>query len=493
VANECSNAFDQRCEIGAVIYRSGNGDGTFARGFFEYDSGGNRAISIAIADFNGDGKPDVVVANECVSSHACTSGGSLGVLLGNGDATFQPVVTYGSGGYHAEQVLVADVNGDGKSDLIVVNECATSCQTGVTGSVSVLLGNGDGTFQPAVAYGSGGFFAVSVAVGYLNRDRKLDLVVANLCADSVCSARSVGVLRGNGNGTFQPAGVFQTLEGDSAVAVADVNGDGNPDLVLAGSATSVLFGIGDGTFGTETPYDSGGVSARWVAVADLNGDGRPDIVAANRCVDNHPKCNAGSVGVLMNNNGPHSATATALGSNVNPAAVGQLVVYTATVTNQSGGQLTGTVAFAHGRTTTRMPLVNHQAMYTASYNGGAHAITATYSGDANNATSTSDALTEYVGHAPTQTILTTSGSPSQAGQPVTFIATIGWKYGTVPDGELVTFFDGVNVLGTDTTVSGAAKFNISSLIAKTHKIKATYAGDATFKTSSGLVTQVVEP
>jgi hypothetical protein len=138
-------------------------------------------------------------------------------------------------------------------------------------------------------------------------------------------------------------------------------------------------------------------------------------------------------------------------------------------------------------------LKGNQAVYQATYAGGGHhSITATYSGDADNTTSTSSTLTEYVGLAPTQTVLTTSGSPSHIGQPVTFTATVTWTYGTVPNGEMVTFFDGMTSIGTSTTASGVAKFTTSSLTVKTHTIKATYAGDANFKTSSGTVTQVVE-
>jgi hypothetical protein len=89
--------------------------------------------------------------------------------------------------------------------------------------------------------------------------------------------------------------------------------------------------------------------------------------------------------------------------------------------------------------------------------------------------------------------LTTSGSPSHVGQPATFTATVTWIYGTVPDGELVAFFNGTAMIGTGATASGVAKFTISSLTVGTHTIKATYAGDAKFKPSSGKVSQVVQP
>ena len=98
-----------------------------------YGSGGYGAESVEVGDLNGDGKPDLVVANQC-SDSACMNHGFVGVLLGKGDGTFQPVVTYDSGGYDAFSVAVADVNHDGKPDLVVANVCANSnCSTGGCG------------------------------------------------------------------------------------------------------------------------------------------------------------------------------------------------------------------------------------------------------------------------------------------------------------------------------------------------------------------------
>ena len=141
-----------------------------------YGSGGQYAYSVVVGDMNGDGKPDLVVANRCDATGNCANG-SVSVLLGNGDGTFQAAVSYGSGGQDATSLVVGDVNVDGKLDLVVANRCAD--HTCANGSVSVLLGNGDGTFQAAVSYGSGGQNAYSVAVGDVSGDSKPDLVVAN--------------------------------------------------------------------------------------------------------------------------------------------------------------------------------------------------------------------------------------------------------------------------------------------------------------------------
>ena len=216
-----------------------------------YGSGGYDAYSVVVADVNGDGKPDLLVANNCFSSSSCVNG-TVGVLLGNGDGTFQTAVTYGSGGYETLSLAVGDLNGDGKPDLVVANECASSTNC-VNGTVGVLLGNGDGTFQTAVTYGSGGYDTLSLAVGDVNGDGKPDLVVAN-CGYCGTGNDSVGVLLGNGDGTFQ----------------------------------------------TAVPYDSGGSTSRSVAVGDVNGDGKPDLVVANQCVISS-NCMNGLVGVLLGN------------------------------------------------------------------------------------------------------------------------------------------------------------------------------------------------
>jgi len=184
---------------------------------------------VAIGDLNGDGKPDLAVANE--------SGGSVSVLLGNGDGTFGAKSDYGAGSLPSS-VAIGDLNGDGKPDLAVANES--------DGTVSVLLGNGNGTFGAKSDYATGRN-PYSVAIGDLNGDGKPDLAVANFLPNTV------SVLLGNGDGTFGAKSGYGTGNGPFSVAIGDLNGDGKPDLAVANyisNTVSVLVNAG-GVLGIE--------------------------------------------------------------------------------------------------------------------------------------------------------------------------------------------------------------------------------------------------
>ena len=297
------------CANGNVAVLLGVGNGTFDTAV-PYTLGADGATSVAIADVSGDGIPDLLVAT------GSTAGGLVGVLTGKGDGTFNPEVTYGSGGVNPLALAVADVNGDGKPDVVVANQCADDTCT--SSNVGVLLGNGEGTFGTAATFGSGGLFSDGVAIDDLNRDGKLDIVVANSSSSSTVDDGNVGVLLGNGDGTFKTAVPYLSgAFGAASVAVADVNGDGKKDLVVAncsatvssctggGGTVGVLLGYGNGTFQTAVTYLSGGSTPFGVAVADVNGDGRPDIVAAN-CggASCGTAATAGTVGVLINQSTP---------------------------------------------------------------------------------------------------------------------------------------------------------------------------------------------
>jgi len=241
----------------------GNGSGTF-QSAVNYAAGTN-PVSVAVGDFNGDGKTDLVVADYGPSD---ISSDNVSVLLGNGNGTFQTAVNYAAGA-NPNYVAVGDFNGDGKSDLAVADANSNT--------VSILLGNGDGTFQTAVNYAVGSWPS-SVAVGDFNGDGKADLAVAD------ANSNTVSILLGNGDGTFQTAVNYAVGNGPVSVVVGDFNGDGKADLTVANvntnSAVSVLLGNGNGTFQPAVNYPAGNLPAS-VAVGDFNGDGRVDLAVAN--------------------------------------------------------------------------------------------------------------------------------------------------------------------------------------------------------------------
>jgi uncharacterized protein (UPF0548 family) len=259
----------------AISVLLGNGDGTF-KPAFNYASD-LAPQSVAVGDFNGDGKPDLAVANYGSSGPAFTNG-SVSLLMGNGDGTFQAAVNYAAG-LNPISVAVSDFNGDGKLDLVVANSGSTN--------TSVLLGNGDGTFRPAVSYGAE-TAPYSVASGDFNGDGKLDLVVANFGNPYSLTpiGGSISILLGNGDGTFQAAVNYAAGLGPQFVVVGDFNGDGKLDLAVANNgrhpsndtkgSVSVLLGNGDGTFQSAVNYNAGWAPA-FLAVADFNGDGKPDL------------------------------------------------------------------------------------------------------------------------------------------------------------------------------------------------------------------------
>jgi hypothetical protein len=245
---------------GSVSVLLGNGDGTF-RSQVSYPTSPG-ALAIAVGDLNRDGRPDVAVA---INGHV-----TLDVLLGNGDGTLQSAVHYGPGvGY---SVAIGDLNADGAPDLVAAT---------FDNNVSVFLNAGDGTFKPAATYSSYTTSSVatetdSAAIADFNGDGKPDLAVANW------GTSNVSVLLGNGDGTFRPQVAYATNGGPESVTAADMNDDGKLDIVVADGQNSpdvsVLLGNGDGTFQPQVFFGVGG-NTRSIAIGDFNGDHKPDLVA----------------------------------------------------------------------------------------------------------------------------------------------------------------------------------------------------------------------
>ena len=212
---------------------------------------------LAMADLNGDGRPDLVSLVD-----------TLSVLLNRGDGRFAPRRHYATGG--AASLAIRDLNGDGKSDLATANWNHT---------VSVLLNRGDGRFAPRRDYATGAGTG-ELAVADLNGDGKPDLVTAN------SDAGTISVLLNRGDGRFAPRSDYATGAdlGYATLRVADLNGDAEPDLVSAskrGDTASVLLNQGDGTFGAKHDYSTSGPGLSSVTLADLNGDHKPDLATAN--------------------------------------------------------------------------------------------------------------------------------------------------------------------------------------------------------------------
>ena len=259
--NGCYGCRPPYPDVPGVSTLLGNGDGTFGP-YTQFASG--HPWSVAIADLNADGRPDLVTADPVSST--------VSVLLGNGHG-FGPKTDFGTSD-RPYSVAIADVNEDGRPDLVAATYGLY--ELGQAGAVSVLLGNGNGTFKPktdfAAEYGS-----KSVAIADLNADGHLDLAVANVLSNTVT------VLLGNGHGEFTYNTLLTLGSAPNSVAIGDLNADGRPDLAVAntGSNTvSVLLGNGDGTFGNRTDFGTY-ISPYSVAIGDLNADARPDLAVAN--------------------------------------------------------------------------------------------------------------------------------------------------------------------------------------------------------------------
>jgi len=262
----------------------GNGAGSFARhdyGPFPLvytPSGTPQITSVATGDLNGDGNADIVFNT--------FQGEYEGVLLGNGDGTFQPVRTINIQPLDQAiptAVAVGDMNGDGKPDLVIT-------RTWPQGAVQILPGNGDGTFTRGSRIASGGQKPDGLTLADMNGDGNLDAVVANY--DTNGNGQNVSVLFGDGRGGWAGSETYSVTNmqgGNIAIAhpvtVGDLNGDGYPDVSVGtttGGSATVLYGSASGAL-TAASIDLRFGAAPWdVAFADMNADDIPDVVTADR-------------------------------------------------------------------------------------------------------------------------------------------------------------------------------------------------------------------
>lgn len=253
---------------GGVSILLGKGDGTFTGGGpfnnpNNFGTNGNLPSSIATGRFNTskDQNLDLVVTN--------LNSANVSIMLGDGSGNFNQASNSPMGvGNNPTSAAVGDFNGDGKPDLAVANAD--------DGTVSILLGNGDGTFTPSSTVNVG-VRPVFVVAADFNGDGILDLAVANYSSDTVT------VLLGNGQGSFSTGSVLSAGRHPISLGVADFNGDGKKDLIVAnraGNLVSALLGNGDGTFAAPQ-HIAVDISPQSLALADFNRDSQTDFVAVS--------------------------------------------------------------------------------------------------------------------------------------------------------------------------------------------------------------------
>jgi hypothetical protein len=534
----------------------GNGDGTFQT---EVTYSASTPYGLVIGDFNQDGVQDVATSD---------GGGSVvDVFLGIGDGTFQPAQVVNLPSTASTYWMAGgDFRKTGRSDLVVADQNSAVAY--------VLLSNGDGTFAPAVSYAVAGA-AWGVSVGDINGDGIPDIVVPEFFTSApAISTSHVSVLLGNGDGTFAAKTDFVVGGGPTWAALADLNGDGTLDIVTSdqGSNTATIllqaqtatatatgvavYGTGSELVQATYPGDAErtasqsptvaltaipqtatstsltaapnpsfvgqtvtltatvsphptGISFGIVSFFDgetllvtspVNGSGVATLSTTTLAAGAHvlTAVYSGSAGFIASSSSAltetissPASTTTTLVAAPNPAQTGQSVTLTATISPHPTGSSLGTVSFYDGETLLGTGEVNSSGVATFSTLGfaaGAHSLTAAYSGDAgfaaSSSTAVSETITSVVTITTTATTLAAAPNPASTGKPVVFTATVApAPTGTTPG--TVSFYHGSILLGTETVnSSGEATFTTSSLPVGALSITAVYSGNAGFATST---------
>ena len=524
----------------------GRGDGTFA--ILNQTTpvpAAQTGYSLMTGDFNGDGKTDVIAiqpGSEGPNALTCVSpDAQLLSFLGSGDGRFQakgtalPLGVSGAGAG-----VTGDFNSDGNLDIILPYSCSPT-------GLLFLPGHGDGTFGTAVDLNVPGGGNPPL-VGDLNNDKKLDFIWGGV------------VFLGNGDGTFKQLPL--TLpSGTGVLALADLNGDGILDAVSGtvgppGNGSAVYAGNGDGTF-QATPFYTVPLPTYTyqysMSVGDVNGDGNPDLLVGEKADlsapflgvyfgDGHGNFTADTnsyfvvtqavlaqtIPTRLNNQAPslpndskldvlgvivgdiNAPYVVSLLNQTNPPAAKPAPISSTTTVQASpmtgtpgtaitltafvfGTNPTGSVTFtANGSTLATEAIVNGTATLQLSFgNAGSYAITASYPGDSNNSASISSAVNVMIGQAATATTLQASPIAGDVNGQITLTANVT---GSAPTGT-VTFASGSANLGKATVTNGAATLQTSFAAAGSYPITATYQGDANNlgSTSSAVTVVIASP
>lgn len=409
--------------------------------------------SIAVADFNRDGKLDVALGYSNLNS--------VSVFLGNGAGSFSFFGSFSATFQSLFSIAAGDFNGDGNPDVAGTLD--------FSGDVAILLGTGTGALGPPTLF-SAGILPIGVAAGDLNGDARLDLAVANEAGGS-----AVSILLGNGAGGFAAPVSFPGGQGPRAIVLADFDRDGRLDVAVANESSSnvsVLLGDGSGGLGPAANF-SVGPFPKAISAGDFDRDGLPDLAVANSGSD--------SMSILIN------AAPTVLPESLPFGVVSG--TYPTTQFSASGGTAPHTFAVSGSLP----PGLTFDAS-TATLSGmPAQLGTTTFSVTVSDAVGclSTRSYSVTVGPALSIVVLTSSANPSVLGQTIQLTATVFPNSPTKPTGT-VEFHEGP-AFATAPLVNGVATLDISSLTLGTHIITAQYLGDANFfpNISSTVLVQVV--
>jgi Big-like domain-containing protein/VCBS repeat protein len=436
----------------------------------------------AIADFNGDGRSDMIDIK--VSITTCDPGCPLTVLLGQTDGTFVSKVTTVIGITDAVITAIGDLNGDGIPDVVLTGD----------GVLQVWLGKGDGTFTQGASLGIFNFNlsvqSEGAALVDLDGDGKKDVVLTpfvNLANPFFVAPQALMVLYGKGDGTFEPPVLLPISHFYTHLIVADVNSDGQPDLILHdGVGISVILSLGNRAFEDESHY-AAGTSIAGLTAVDVNGDGFPDLVVANP--------GGTTVAVLLNNptgippGGLHPLASLSIAPEPSDFAAAFTANVIISAPNLTSPAPTGSVDFMlDGSLAATVPLASGAASFTFTNSliPGPHQIVATYSGDSVYAmafVNQSHTVNRQIFN--TQTVLTATPSIALASQTVHLEANVSAGGATpcppIPSNicswGVVTFLDGSKTVRTQSAdENGRAIFDTALLSPGTHTMSAVFHG-----------------
>ena len=458
-----------------VAFLSNSGHGTFfaPRAY----SAPISELTMVTRDLDGDGNPDLIAT----SGQPSPVDGAVSVYLNNGTGEFPERVDYGVGEL-PQALAVADVNGDGKDDLAVANK--------LDKTVSILFGDGDGSFQPENQFATGTSAPQGIAAGDFNGDGKQDLVTSNFGLPGTISILlSV-------NGSFPGHTDLPVATAPTTVIAEDFNGDGKADIAVAytnssqeinSGIVSVLISKGDGTFQPRVDYPlDPGFDLVLLTSGDVNGDGKKDLVAAR---------SVGATALLLGNgDGTFESPVNSASAQIYPYPFstgiqladidGDGVLDLVLVKDVS-------ICFGNADGTFQPPqyfsstgIYNFNAVAAADYDGDGAVDVAYGTGNISILSNTGGSRLK----------LTSSNNPSQVGEKVIFTSGVRPTFHVgIPSGT-VSFFDGSDLLGTAALAGGKAMLTVSTLSAGQHLIQAHYNGDTTFvPNDSKIKTQIVNP